>query len=132
MTYPPDHQAIVTALFQQGRFHRAGAPLFSDPAGARDLPDLLPGVLSDLELQVTAEYALLKSGQDDDRFSRAICILLAVMCYELEREGKNLLETLHSGTFSVADWEIPSSNPLSRKVMHATDHLRDGDQRRKF
>ncbi len=132
MNYPPDHQAIVTALLREGRFLLQGESAFLSLREHADFYTSFFRKSFDLELQVTPEYALLKSGQPEDRFARAICIYLALLCYELEREGKNILETLHSGTFSIPEWELRLEQSSFINVLAATDQLRDADQRHKF
>ncbi len=132
MTYPPDHQSTVTALLREGRFLLQGESSFLTLREHADFYTSFFRESFDLELQLTPEYALLKSGQPEDRLARAICIYLAVLCYELEREGKNILETLHSGTFSIPEWEVRFKQSSFINVLDATDQLRDADQRRKF
>lgn len=132
MTYPPEHYQIVKALFSEGRFLLEGEAAF---LSLRDHKDFYHRFFKEsfrLELALTAEYALLKSSKDTDNLARSICIFLAVLCYELDHEDGNLLETLSFSTFSISEWEDRFEQSSYYNVMEATDRLRSANQRQKF
>jgi hypothetical protein len=85
-----------------------------------------------MELLITPEYAVLLSIREDDRFARAICIFMAVLCYELDREDGNLLVRLSTEHFRLAEWEerLPASS--FRHLLRACRPLRSADSRHKF
>lgn len=131
-TFPPEHSAIVKALFAEGRFLLEGEAAF---LCLRDNLSYYHAFFREsfgLQLTVTAEYALLKSDKDTDQLARAICIYLAILCYELDHDSGNLLESLTFDTFSIREWEERFPQSSFYNVMEATDKLRSAGQRQKF
>lgn len=130
--FPAEHATIVKALFSEGRF------LLEGEAAFLCLRDNLPYYHAffresfGLQLTVTAEYALLKSDKDTDQPARAVCIYLAILCYELDHDSGNLLESLAFDTFSIQEWEERFPQSSFYNVMEATDKLRSAAQRQKF
>lgn len=132
MTYPPHHYQIVKALFAEGRFLLEGEAAFLSLRENKDFYSEFFQVSFHLELTVTADYALLKSSKDSDNVARSICIYLAILCYELDHQDGNLLETLAYDTFSISEWEERFEQSSYYNVMEATDKLRNVNQRQKF
>ena len=61
-----------------------------------------------------------------------ICIFLGVLCYEMDREGKNIMEELSFSTFAYEDVERLLELSSFREVLEATKSLRDSSSRRNF
>ena len=57
----------------------------------------------DYELVVTSEYAYLKSTNEKDKNSRDFLIFLALLCRELDKDGKDFKEEIESESFLVED-----------------------------
>ncbi|MBC6995889.1 hypothetical protein QWY85_17265 [Neolewinella lacunae] len=132
MQYPPEHFAIVNALFREGRFLLEGEAAFLALREQREFYQRFFHESFRLQLVLTADYALLTSNRDKDPLARSICIFLAVFCYELDQEDSNLLEKLSFGIFSISQWEERFEQSSFNNVLEATDKLRNADQRAKF
>jgi len=74
----------------------------------------------ELELQYHSDYAFLQSGRDSDPLSRDVCIFMGVLCYELGREGYNLLEQLSFHTLEFEQVEPLFELSSFREVLEAT------------
>jgi len=74
----------------------------------------------ELELQYHSDYAFLQSGRDSDPLSRDVCIFMRVLCYELGREGYNLLEQLSFHTLEFEQVEPLFELSSFREVLEAT------------
>lgn len=132
MTYPSEHYQIVTALFKEGRFLLEGDAAFHCLREQREFYVKFFHESFRLQLEVTSDYALLRNSRDKDPLARAICIYLAIFCYELDQEATNLLEQLSQSTFSISEWEERFEQSSFNNVLEATDKLRNADQRAKF
>lgn len=132
MTYPAHHYQIVKALFSEGRFLLEGEAAFLSLRENKSFYTEFFQATFRLELTTTADYALLKSSKDTDNVARSICIYLAILCYELDHQDGNLLETLSFEMFSISEWEDRFEQSSYYNVMEATDKLRNASQRQKF
>lgn len=127
-----EHRSIVKALLLEGKFLLEGDPAFPALKEHKAWYELFFRSTFRLNLQVEADYAFLKDSQDGDKLSRAICIFLAVICYELDQDGKNILESLRYDHFPLADWEDRWQSSSYYPVFEATDKLRDAEDRARF
>ncbi|PHI18586.1 hypothetical protein CEQ90_17350 [Lewinellaceae bacterium SD302] len=132
MTYPEKHYDIIKALFSEGRFLIEGETAFHCLRDHQEFYQQFFRETFRLDLNLKAEYALLKSSKDTDDLARSICIFLAVMCYELDQDSGNLLEMLAFNTFSISEWEERFEQSSFHNVLEATDKLRSKSQRLKF
>jgi hypothetical protein len=132
MTFPNEHYQIVKALVNDGRFLLEGEAPFLCLREQQDFYQAFFWESFRLRLVVETEYALLQSSRDTDNLARAICIFLAVFCYELDHTSDNLLESLAFGTFSIEEWEERFEQSAYQYVLEATDYLRNKTQRRRF
>lgn len=132
MTYPSEHYAIVQALFHEGRFLLEGEAAFLCLREQQEFYQAFFRESFRLQLIVTADYALLQSSRDTDNLARAICVFLAVFCYELDHSRENLLESLAFDTFSIEEWDDRFEQSAFQHILEATDKLRNQAQRAKF
>lgn len=132
MTFPKEHYQIVKALYTEGRFLLEGEAAFITLRENREYYQQFFHESFRLELLLTAEYALLKSSKDKDNLARSICIFLAILCYELDHDGGNLLETLTYKQFNIEEWDDRFEQSSFHNVMEATEKLRNPAQRKKF
>lgn len=132
MTFPKEHYEIVKALVNDGRFLIEGEAAFLCLREEQEFYQAFFWESFRLRLLVKTDYALLQSSKDADDLARAICIFLAVLCYELDHTSDNLLESLAFGTFSIEEWEERFEQSAYQYVLEATKHLRDKEQRRRF
>ena len=130
--YPEYHREITEALLMDARFLVEGEPAFTS---LRDNLDFYQAFFEEsfgLSLLCQSNYAFLQSARDNDTLSRDICIFLGVLCYEMDREGKNIMEELSFHTFAYEDVERLLELSSFREVLEATKSLRDGPSRRNF
>lgn len=132
MQYPELHQQVVEALLIDGRFLLEGDAEFM---AIRQHLDFYEQFFKDsfgTSLQFFGDYAFLQSDRDTDALSRDVCIFMGVLCYELDREGYNLIEQLSFHTLEFEQVEQMLELSSFREVMEATANLQDGSSRRNF
>lgn len=130
--FPDHHYAIVKALFQDGRFLLEGEAAFLSLRENQEFYQKFFWESFRLRLTLSSDYALLQNSRDKDQLSRAICIFVAVICYELDPRTDNLLQSLAHDTFSIEEWDDHFEQSAFQHVLEATDKLRSSNQRRKF
>jgi hypothetical protein len=130
--YPDHHQQIVESLLVEGRFLLEGEPAFMSLKQKVGFYRQFFTASFGLELQYHSEYAFLQSSRDTDPLSRDICIFIGVLCYELDREGYNLLEQLSFHTLEFEQVEQFFELSSFREVLEATSNLQDAQSRRNF
>lgn len=132
MTFPKEHYTIVKALFHDGRFLLEGEAAFLTLREQQAFYQTFFWETFRLRLKIETEYALLQNNRDSDNVARAICIFLAILCYELDHSSDNLLESLAFGNFSIGEWEERFEQSAFQHVLEATDRLRNKGQRKRF
>ena len=132
MEYPEEHLKIVNALLRDGRFLVEGETAFACLKEHQAFYQQFFRASFQLELSIEADYALLKSSRQNDALARDICIFLAILSYEIDREGRNLLETLQFSVFSLEDIEQKFLLSSFLEILEATPGLRDADRRSRF
>jgi len=84
------------------------------------------------ELEITNEYARLVSGETDENLSRDISVFFAILCYELDRQGKNFLDGLQYSEFSMEEINYLFDNSSWIDLIQSNKQLRDSDTRKRF
>lgn len=131
-SFPKNHQEVVEALLVEGRFLLEGDPEFMTLKQDVEFYQAFFRQSFGLSLEYHSEYAFLQSGRDNDPLSRDICIFLGVLCYELDREGYNLMEQLAFHTLELEQVEQMLELSSFREVLDATSNLQDPQSRRNF
>ena len=130
--YPEYHREITESLLMDARFLVEGEPEFTCLREHLDFYQQFFKASFGLSLLCQSDYAFLQSARDNDTLSRDICIFLGVLCYEMDREGKNIMEELGFSTFAYEDVERLLELSSFREVLEATKSLRDSSSRRNF
>lgn len=131
-TFPEQHQAIVEALLLEGRFLLEGEAAFTVLRKQEQYYRHFFQASFGLELHCHNDYAFLQSLRENDTHSRDICIFLAVFCYELDREGRQITEELAFSTFSLEEVEKLLVQSSFLEVLEATKQLKDANARKNF
>ena len=134
MDYPEHHYDIVNALFREGRFLLEGEAAFHILHERADFYRAFFQHSFHLDLQLEADYAFLRDEREEDAFSRAVCLFLAVLCHELDRQGGEvgLSERLTGELFSISrveEWLTVSS---FRHILLASKPLSSPAKRANF
>jgi hypothetical protein len=125
MSYPKSHKAIVESLLK-GKFILVGNRLYEIIKENKDFYfgffDQSFGYI--LETTKTDFYYLI-SDESNEKFSRDISIFFAILCYELDKDGKNFMDTLRYSEFDISEIEKYFSNSTYKDVFESNNSLRD-------
>lgn len=102
MIYPEKHKDIVTALID-GRFITVDELLFETVKKRDDFYIEFFKESFGFELKGTHDFYYLISNDTNENTSRDISIFFSILCYELDKDGKNFLEELNYSEFYIDD-----------------------------
>ena len=131
MEYSKYHKAIVQSLLD-GKFLLRNEPEFIELREKEEFYTQFFKSSFDYEITVTTDYAYLISGETNEITSRDICIFFALLCYELDRDGKNFIDELNYAEFEMENLETYFTNSAYVDLIHANKQLKDKDSRRNF
>ena len=72
------------------------------------------------------------SPETTENLSRDISIFFAILCYELDKDGKNFLDELQYGEFEMDRVDAYFEDSTYKEVIRANNQLKDSDSRRKL
>jgi hypothetical protein len=84
----------------------------------------------DLDLNLKTEYAFLLSKETQENFSRDVSIFIAILCYELDRDGRNFMEALDFNEFTFEEVDRYFDNSSFIDLIESNKSLREPDARR--
>ena len=91
MDFPRYHKEIVGDLLD-GKFVLATDAKFIELKNNADFYGKFFKETFDFYLDIKSDYAYLISEETMEMLSRDICIFIGLLCYELDKEGKNFLD----------------------------------------
>jgi hypothetical protein len=84
------------------------------------------------ELKLTQDFIFLVSDESNEMLSRDICIFIALLSYELDRDGKNFLERIQFSEFEMEEIENYFTNSSYIDLILSNKQLKDTDSRKNF
>ena len=93
MDFPRYHKEIVGDLLD-GKFVLATDAKFIELKNNADFYGKFFKETFDFYLDIKSDYAYLISEETMEMLSRDICIFIGLLCYELDKEGKNFLDEI--------------------------------------
>jgi hypothetical protein len=131
MEYPEKHRLIVEDLMA-GRFILSREKHFEVLKGNEPFYTEFFKKSFDYQLVVTEEYAYIVSEDTDETISRDISIFFAILCYELDKQGKNFLDGLQYSEYSFEEVNQLFENSSYTDLIQTNKQLKDDDSRRKL
>ncbi|MEO6902988.1 MAG: hypothetical protein ABI315_07525 [Bacteroidia bacterium] len=84
------------------------------------------------DLKLAQDYAYLVSEESNEMLSRDVCIFIALLSYELDRDGKNFLERIQFTEFEMEEIENYFTNSAYIDLILSNKQLKDNDSRKNF
>ena len=131
MEYSKYHKRIVQSLLD-GKFLLRNEPEFLELREKELYYVEFFKASFDYELKIASDYAYLVSGETNEMLSRDICIFFSLLCYELDRDGKNFVDELNYAEFEMEALENYFAHSAYIDLIHANKQLKDKDARRNF
>ncbi len=100
LPFPEQHREITQQLLN-GKFILENDELYSPIHKDREMYSDFFKRTFEYELEVTSDYAYLKSTNEKDKNSRDFLIFLALLCRELDKDGKDFKQEIESESFLI-------------------------------
>lgn len=131
MDFPRYHKAIVGDLLD-GKFILATDAKFIELKSNADFYGKFFKDTFDFYLDIKSDYAYLISEETMEMLSRDICIFIGLLCYELDKEGKNFLEEIQYAEFDsdIIDNLLDNSSYID--LIQNNNQLKNSENRKQF
>lgn len=131
MEFPNHHRQIVEDLMA-GKFVLPTERTFEVLRENEDFYTDFFKASFNYELKFTNDYIYMTSDESNEMLSRDICIFIALLSYELDRDGKNFLERIQYSEFEVEEIENYFTNSSYIDLILSNKQLKDAENRRNF
>ena len=131
MEFPNHHRQIVEDLMA-GKFILPTERTFEVLKENEDFYEHFFKASFNFELKFTQDYAYLVSDETNEMLSRDMCIFIALLSYELDRDGKNFLERIQYSEFEIEEIENYFTNSSYIDLILSNKQLKDAESRRNF
>lgn len=82
------------------------------------------------ELHLQNDFAYVTSNETQENLSRDISIFFAILCYELDKDGRNFLDLIQFSEFEISEIDQLFENSSFIDLIHSNKQLKDADSRR--
>lgn len=124
--YPDKHKEIVTSLME-GKFITVEDSLFEIIKKNEEFYITFFENSFGFELIVNQDFYYLVSNETNENTSRDISIFFSILCYELDKNGKNFLEELNYSEFHVDEIIEYFNNSSWNDVIKANKQLNNDE-----
>src|ERR1051325_4147725 len=100
MDFPRYHKDIVTEMLD-GKFILATDAKFIELKNNLEFYTKFFKESFGFDLEVKSDYAYILSAETNEQLSRDICIFFGLLCYEMDKDGKNFLEEVQYAEFDM-------------------------------
>lgn len=127
--YPIHHREIVDDLLN-GRFILHSDKLFDEIKERDDFYKSFFLQSFGYTLKLTQQFAYVSSDDSNESLSRDISIFFAILCYELDKSGKNFLDELEYGFFEYSQIDTIFDNSSYAELIATNNKLKDSNARK--
>ncbi|WP_303922303.1 hypothetical protein [Draconibacterium sediminis] len=124
--YPSKHKQIVTSLME-GRFITIDETYFDIVKENQDFYTEFFDKSFGFELKNTQEFFYLISEETNENTSRDISIFFSVLCYELDKDGKNFMDELGFSDFHIDEIVDYINNSSWTDIVKSNKQLNNND-----
>ena len=124
--YPSKHKQIVTSLME-GRFITIDETYFDIVKENQDFYTEFFDKSFGFELKSTQEFFYLISEETNENTSRDISIFFSVLCYELDKDGKNFMDELGFSDFHIDEIVDYINNSSWTDIVKSNKQLNNND-----
>jgi hypothetical protein len=131
MEYSKNHKNIVEELLS-GKFILAGDKLFLEVKQNEKFYEDFFKFSFGYELICTNDYAVMVSEETNEMLSRDISVFFAILCYELDKDGRNFLDQIMYSEFEIGFINQLFENTSYIEVLRNNKQLKDAESRVNF
>ncbi|MBC7382741.1 MAG: hypothetical protein H7296_07050 [Bacteroidia bacterium] len=131
MEFPRYHKEIVSDLMA-GKFILATDQKFVSLKDNTPFYEKFFKESFAFELEMKSDFAFILSYETGEQLSRDICMFFAILCYELDKDGKNFLEEIQYAEFEHEKLDEYFENSAYTELITTNNQLKNGENRRDF
>jgi hypothetical protein len=138
MEYPKHHKHIVADMLD-GKFVLHTDKVFEELQGNSSFYNSFFKESFGYDLEINTRFAYLLSDETDEQFSRDCCIFFAILCYELDKDGRDFQDALQYSEFELYNEHDNSKtidgyfgNSSYVDLITMNNQLKDKESRKKF
>ncbi len=131
MEFPRYHKDIVSDLMS-GKFILASDPKFISLKESEDFYARFFKESFGYELEMKTDFGFILSYETGEQLSRDICLFFAVLCFELDKDGKNFLEEIQYAEFETEKLDEYFDNSSYVELINNNNQLKDSFSRKQF
>lgn len=124
--YPVKHKEVVTSLME-GKFITVDDLLFETIKKNEDFYVQFFENSFSYEMTGNQDFYYLVSNETNENTSRDISIFFSILCYELDKDGKNFLEELNYSEFHIDEILEYFNNSSWTDVIKANNQLKNDE-----
>lgn len=129
MEYPKNHKEIVEDLMA-GKFLLSAEKHFPSLKDSEAFYQEFFKESFNYTLTVTNDFAYVISPETQETLSRDISIFFAILCYEMDRDGRNFLDQIQYSEFEMEEVDRMFDNSSFIDLILSNKQLKDSDARR--
>lgn len=129
--YPNKHKQIVT-LLMDGKFITTDESYFDILKDNQDFYVEFFDKSFSFELKHTQEFYYLISEETNENTSRDISIFFSILCYELDKDGRNFMDELGFSDFHIEELIDYIKNSSWTDIVKTNKQLNEADSIRKL
>ena len=130
-SYPKEHKQIVKDLLD-GKFILSNEPKYEVLRQFEGYYSEFFQESFDYKMILKSDFVYLISNESNENLSRDISIFLAVLCYELDKDGRNFLDALNFNEFEHEMIDNYFENTSYKDVIQSNKQLKDKPSRSNF
>ncbi|MBW7844823.1 MAG: hypothetical protein H3C45_04120 [Bacteroidia bacterium] len=131
MDFPRYHKEIVGDLLD-GKFILATDAKFIELKNSADFYGKFFKETFGFYLDIKSDYAYLISEDTMETLSRDICIFIGLLCYELDKEGKNFIDEIQYAEFDLETIDNYLDNSSYSDLILNNNQLKNSESRKQF
>ncbi len=131
MEFPRYHKEIVTDLLD-GKFILASDPKFVELKNSIEFYNSFFKESFDFDVELKSDFAYILSAETNEQLSRDICIFFGLLCYELDKDGKNFLEEIQYAEFETDMLDSYFDNSAYIDLIQNNNQLKNSENRKQF
>lgn len=131
MEFPRYHKDIVTDLLD-GKFILATDAKFIEFKNNYEFYNSFFKETFGFDVELKSDYAYILSAETNEQLSRDICIFFGLLCYEMDKDGKNFLEEVQYAEFDMDILDGYFENSSYIDLIQNNNQLKNSENRRQF
>ncbi len=131
MEFPRYHKEIVSDLLI-GKFILASDPKFISLKENVAFYESFFKESFGFDLEIKSDFGYILSYETNELMSRDICLFFAILCYEMDKDGKNFLEEIQYAEIEHEKIDEYFENSSYADLITNNNQLKNGETRRDF